>query len=412
MKRKYLMAVLACSLCLTAAAAQGMAAGAAAETKETVAETEEIATEAVTEASEDATETAQKESEAGTEEAETEEETEQMLERPEYNALDYVKLGDYKNLEVNRADLNLPESVTDEDVNDYVENSIKNIAMYTEGAVEAITEGTVEDGDIANIDYVGKKDDVAFDGGTAEGYDLTIGSGTFIEGFEEGLIGAKIGDTVDLNLTFPENYGNEELAGQEVVFTVTVNSVKRMPEEITDDLVNKVTNGDYSDIASYSDYVRSYLEEDLQQQVETATQEKLFSMLQESSEVTGYPEGLQEYTEQFITEYYKGYAKMYNMEFSDFITNMVGITEEQFQEEVTSMAEENMQMELYFNAILASEEIEITDADYETLAQNYGYESVEAMYESGESTIEESAYLNVIQNKALEVLMDNVTMNE
>lgn len=115
--------------------------------------------------------------------------------------------------------------------------------------LEEVTEGTVEEGDTANIDYEGKLHGEAFEGGTAKEYGSEIGSGTFIPGFEDGLVGVKIGDTVDLPLTFPENY-TEELAGKDVVFTVTVNSVKRMPE-LTDDLVNQITDGEYTDVASY-----------------------------------------------------------------------------------------------------------------------------------------------------------------
>ncbi|MCQ2448917.1 MAG: FKBP-type peptidyl-prolyl cis-trans isomerase [Clostridia bacterium] len=90
-----------------------------------------------------------------------------------------------------------------------------------------LKDGIVETGDVANIDYTGKKNGVAFEGGTAQGYNLTIGSGTFIPGFEDGLVGVKVGATVDLDLTFPENYGSEELAGAAVVFTVKVNSIEK-----------------------------------------------------------------------------------------------------------------------------------------------------------------------------------------
>lgn len=421
MKRKYLMAVLACSLCLTAASVQGMAVAAASakteskeetETKEEQdtekkeEETETKATEETTEsASEKETEEASDETEAETEE----QETEVALERPTYKALDFVKLGDYKNMVINQKDLGLPDAFTDEQINEYVETSLKSIASSVDGVTEEVKEGTVQEGDIANIDYVGKKDGEAFDGGTAEGYDLTIGSGMFIEGFEEGLVGAKIGDTVDLNLTFPEGYQSEDLAGQDVVFTVTVNSVKRVPE-ITDDLVNTVTNGDFTDLASYTDYVRSYMEGDLEQQKTSAVRDKAFSMLKEASEINGYPEGLQEYTEQFIHDYYVGYAEMYSMEFPEFLEKAMGVTEEQFQEDIVGMAEENMQLEMYFNAILETESIEITDEDYELMAKNYGYESAEAMYESGGDTMKESSYLNMIQSKALEALISNVTV--
>lgn len=424
MKRKYLMAVLACSLCLTAASVQGMAATAASAKTESKEETEEKNTEAAeaeTEAKETET-TTEKASEEETEEAETEEaneteaetkeeETEEAMERPTYKALDFVTLGDYKDLVINQKDLGLPDVYTDEVINEYVESSLKSIAASVDGVAEELTEGTVEEGDTANIDYVGKKDGEAFDGGTAEGYDLTIGSGMFIEGFEEGLVGAKIGDTVDLNLTFPEGYQNEDLAGQEVVFTVTVNSVKRVPE-ITDELVNKVTNGDFSDLASYTEYVRSYMDADLEQQKTSALHDKAFSMLKEASEINGYPEGLKEYTEAFIQDYYEASAERYGMELPEFLEKAVGITEEEFQKELVDMAEENMDLELYFNAILETEKIEITDADYELMAQNYGYESFEAMYESGGDPIKESAYLNMIQAKALEALTENVTVQE
>ena len=142
-------------------------------------------TEAASDASSETTADSSSESEAATEAAE----------RPDYKALDYVKLGDYKGLEVTLASTD----VTDEEVEQQVETNLNN-----NDKSEEIKEGTVENGDVANIDYEGKLNGKAFDGGTAKGYDLTIGSGSFIDGFEDGLIGKKIGDTVDLNLTFPE----------------------------------------------------------------------------------------------------------------------------------------------------------------------------------------------------------------
>ncbi len=106
---------------------------------------------------------------------------------------------------------------------------------------EELTSGEVKPLDTVNIDYVGKKDGVAFEGGTAAGYDLTIGSSSFIEGFEAGLVGEKVGETVDLYLTFPEQYQSEELAGKAVVFTVTINSIRRpIIPEITDTLAKKM----------------------------------------------------------------------------------------------------------------------------------------------------------------------------
>lgn len=101
--------------------------------------------------------------------------------------------------------------------------------------VAKLTSGQVSKGDVANIDYVGKKDGVAFEGGTATGYDLEIGSGSFIDGFEDGLVGVEIGSTVELNLTFPSNYGSAELAGKAVVFTVKVNYVKQQLDTVNNE---------------------------------------------------------------------------------------------------------------------------------------------------------------------------------
>ena len=141
-----------------------------------------------------------------------------------------MTLAEYKGLELDTSSDDFKELF-----DNTVASDVKSNSLYMEK-----TEGTVSEGDIANIDFVGKKDGVAFDGGTGASYDLEIGSGSFIPGFESGLIGVKIGDTVDLNLTFPKDYGKEELNGQDVVFTVTVNSVQTTegvePKDIYKDL--------------------------------------------------------------------------------------------------------------------------------------------------------------------------------
>lgn len=128
-----------------------------------------------------------------------------------------VKLGEYKNLDVKKTEV----KVTKKEVEAKIDSLLKN---YAELMVKE--EGTVEAGDTAVIDFEGFKDGVAFEGGKGENYSLEIGSNTFIPGFEDGVIGMKKGETKDLNLTFPEEYGAEELAGKEVVFKVTVNEIK------------------------------------------------------------------------------------------------------------------------------------------------------------------------------------------
>ena len=140
-----------------------------------------------------------------------------------YDDLDldeYIKVGKYKGLETEAFTV----EVTDEEIQAQIDSELEAAA-----ASEEIPKGDViADGDTVNIDYVGKKDGKKFDGGSAEGHDLVIGSDSFIDGFEDGLIGRKVGDKVKLELTFPEDYGESSLAGQDVVFTVKINSATRV----------------------------------------------------------------------------------------------------------------------------------------------------------------------------------------
>ena len=146
----------------------------------------------------------------------------------------YVTLGEYKGLTYTP----VPTAVTDYQLQVAINTKLKDSGYVTFQDDLNLTEGTVLLGDTINLDYKGLKDGVAFEGGTAAGQKLTIGSGQFIDGFEEGLVGKAIGSEVKLNLTFPENYGNTELAGAAVVFEVKINSVtsRATYRELTDEL--------------------------------------------------------------------------------------------------------------------------------------------------------------------------------
>ena len=160
----------------------------------------------------------------------------------DYRAGDYVTLGEYKGVEIN----------ADEFLQQWIDSALAADAKTVE-----VTGRSVELGDIANIDYEGKMDGVAFEGGTAEGTDLEIGSGRFIEGFEEGIIGMEIGETRDIHLNFPDPYkGNPDLSGEPVVFTVTVNSItaKELPV-LTDEYVAGLGSEDYSTVEEYKSYM-------------------------------------------------------------------------------------------------------------------------------------------------------------
>jgi len=254
--------------------------------------------------------------------------------------LKVVELGEYKGIKLDTASDEYKKAYETLLTDDVINNSFHS--------QEAVKEGTIKKGDIANIDYKGVKDGVAFEGGTAKAQDLTIGSNSFIAGFEDGLVGVKVGETVDLNLKFPEDYHSEDLKGAAVVFTVKVNSIKPAltPEEYYKDL-------GFESVEKYFEDVNK-----------KASNDFLRAAVQKVSKVKEYPEKDVEY---LYTEMKKSIEKnlknQYNMGFADYIKQM-GQTEEQFKNEaIESQIKPMMDSQMIVYAILDKEGIAITKKD-------------------------------------------------
>ena len=273
-------------------------------------------------------------------------------------------------------------------------SDIKSNSLYIEK-----TEGTVSEGDIANIDYVGKKDGVAFEGGTAEGYDLEIGSNSFIEGFESGLIGAEIGKTIDLNLTFPEDYGNEELNGADVVFTVTVNSVQTTdgiePKDIYEDL-------GYKTLKEYESNVK-----------ERATDNYFLNLVRSKSEIKEYPdEDVKTLKTQIKDALNNNFTSYYGMSLESYLTQngmtMIDFENNLLNNQVKPLIAETMP--LY--AILDKEGVKITNEDLETklqeLVKEYKNSGTSVDAETIKKSVGEYSIENLaVQEKALEIIKEN-----
>ncbi len=362
-----------------------------------------VETEAATDktTSEDAAvESMSEEAEAAVEDAVAEEEKV----RPTYKALDYVTVGDYKNLPVTITE---PGEVTEEQIDQRVTEEIRAASKY-----DKLEEGTVQVGDIANIDYEGKKDGVAFDGGTSQGYDLEIGSGTFIDGFEEGLAGVAIGETVDLDLTFPEQYHSEELAGAAVVFTVKVNYVQRMPEEVTDELVSELSGGASATVADY----RAALKETIASEAEAAQENQilteLMTQLYNTCTVNEYPQDVVDYSINEMTDYYKAYAESMGMEWADFLSQYFQMDEETFQMQADYTVKSSLQQELILMAVAETEGLDqVSDEEYEEACANYvaqlGYGSVEEFKSAYD---EDRIRTSIIMDRALNCVRENALL--
>lgn len=307
---------------------------------------------------------------------------------------DYVKVKQYKGIEVEKADT---AKVTDEEVESYIQAQLEQNADVVE-----VTDRPVESGDTVKIDYEGKVDGVAFDGGSATDSDLEIGSGTFIPGFEDGIIGHNAGETFDIDVTFPEDYGNAEMAGKAAVFTITVKSIsKSNVPELNDDFVAKVSK-ESKTVEDYKKEVKKLLADNNQASAEETLVSNAWSALMENVEVKKYPtEELQEMID-MIDSQYKQYAEMYGVEFTDFLETYLNMDEDTYNTQLSKAAKSQIQQEQVIELIAKKEKLALSEDElqkkYEEYAETYGYESVEAMLEdASEEELKKMANKEVVQ---------------
>lgn len=304
-----------------------------------------------------------------------------------YEVEKYVTLGSYEGMSVEVAG---DFEVSEEDVINYINDMLAYYPNYTDTDKQV-----VEEGDCVNIDYEGKKDGVAFDGGTAQGHVLEIGSNSFIDGFEDGLIGAKVGETRDLNLTFPENYQSAELAGADVVFTVTVNKIVDKEivtyDELTDDFVTSNFNGMESVEALYNE-TKSYMDEDSEENRVVAERAAALDQLIENSKVA-VPDGLLEmkvdqYIQQFTNQNCTDGTTL-----SDVLGSKYNMTEEEFQETITKEMTENLDDELTLEALAKAEGETVDKEGYakyiSEMMTNGNYKSEDELYKAYDSDYED-----------------------
>lgn len=291
----------------------------------------------------------------------------------------FLTLGEYKNITVEVENI---AEITDEDVQAQVNALLDKHLTDIE-----ITDKAAEDGDKVNIDYTGKLDGVAFDGGTDTGAELTLGSDSFIEGFEDGLIGITPGSTVDLNLTFPDPYeNNPDLAGKAVVFTVTLNYIYGTERpEYTDAFVEE--NTDYTTIEEYEAALLANLQTTREENLKINKLNAVWQQILSNATITSYPQKrIDQYVDDAIS-YYNEYAVYYNVSYEDFLANYVGTTEEDFLVKLNDMAKETSGEELVFYSIVKAESYSITDEEYETGLANY-VEKYSDYYSSAEEFLD------------------------
>ena len=302
-----------------------------------------------------------------------------------------VTLGDYKGVTVEKT----IQSVTDEDVQNEIDNALANYPVEVDQATK--------EGDTVNIDYVGKIDGEEFDGGSDQGADLKLGSGKFIDGFEDGLIGARKGETRTLNLTFPEDY-TQDLAGKAVEFTVTVNAVKEPLSEPTDQWVADNIEG-YDNIADYKAGIRSEQEESNEQTAENQVRYAAWTQVIDNCTINEYPETLVEVGKKLYEQQVETYAKYAGMELDAYIESS-GLTQEEYQSNMEEYGKNVAAQALVCQAICDKEGFAIGDDDYQKALQDmlteYGCTEDELIQTYGQDNVEQSIMLNRVSNLILE----------
>ena len=306
------------------------------------------------------------------------------------NVEKYVTIADYKGIALDHS----VAEVTDENVE-------KRVAQNLQGKSEEVTaeDAVIQNGDTATINFVGTKDGVAFEGGTANNYDLVIGSGTMIPGFEEGILGMKKGETKDITVTFPENYQSSELAGQEAVFQITVQSFKR-PPELTDAWA--AANTDYKTADEYRASVRTQLEQEAQDQAESSLRSTAWTTVYSNSEVVEYPEkDIEEATQEFRSQI-EAYAKQGNMELEDFVESQ-GVSMDDFEAQCQQYAQNKVKQNLIIQGIMDAEGMTLEDEEslaiQNELVEKYASGDLAALIDTyGQVAVDETIGLRRVED--------------
>ena len=310
-----------------------------------------------------------------------------------------VKLGEYKGLDIHKEEVN----VTDEDVDkelERVQDRYADWVLREEGEA-------AEDGDQVTIDFVGKKDGEAFEGGSGEDYPLELGSGTFIPGFEEQLVGVKSGDVKDVNVTFPKEYQAEDLAGQDATFTVTVHDIKYKDRpEINDDLIKQLKRDGVETVEKFKEVTKEELTKQRENQAEENFTNEILTAITDNATVE-IPEVM---IDNEVNNMFQDMDR--RMQSSGFTMKQylqaMNQTEEDIRKQLRPDAEKKVKANLVLDAIVKAENIEIDDEAVEK-----EYKEMSDLYNMEVDQIKrllpaENVKYDLAQQKALELIKSSV----
>ena len=315
------------------------------------------------------------------------------------------ELGDYKNLVAD----DVKFEVTDEMVEDRINKERENNAR-----IVSVEDRPVKDMDTVNIDFEGSVEGVPFDGGKSENYDLVVGSHTFIPGFEEQLLGKNIGDNVDVNVIFPEEYHSEELKGKEALFKVKINSIKeKQLPELDDEFAKDVS--EFDTLEEYRADIKKNLTEAAERNALVQKQNNAIDALIESSNVEAPESMINEEVDKAFRDF-AGRIRQYNMDLDNYF-KMLNTTEEAVREQLRPEATKRANAELVIDAFAKLENIEVSEEEIDKEIDEFGknmkvkdFEEFKKELKSGEGL--EGITASLIRRKAVDHLVSLVKFQE
>ena len=309
-----------------------------------------------------------------------------------------VKLGKYKGVKVEKADTEVTDEEVDKDIDKERESNARNID---------VTDRAVKDGDIVTLDFEGFVDGTAFEGGKGENYPLTIGSGTFIPGFEEQLVGAEIGKETEVNVTFPEDYQAEDLKGKAAVFKCTVKEIKEKElPTLDDEFASEVS--EFETLAEYKADIRGRLEERKAKAAREAKEAAVIEEIIKDSDME-IPEAMIETQQRQMIDEFAQRIQMQGLTLEQYF-QFTGASYDQMIEQVKPQAEKRIQSRLVLEAVAAAEKIEATEEDYEeelkSMAEAYQMEVDKVKELLPEKSVQQIKE-DIAVKKAAEFVVDN-----
>lgn len=319
----------------------------------------------------------------------------------------YITLGQYKGIEITGYDT----TVTDADVEKQITKTLVGKATVSEEAAAADYVAKV--GDKLNIDYTGSVDGKEFEGGAATAQDIQIGNNTYIDGFGDALIGHKTGEEFDINVTFPEDYSQTDLAGKAAVFKIKINKIYEAKVPELTDAYAKELNEDVANVGEYKASVRKALEETAKSNKTTADQNAIWAAALEKATVSEYPEEQVSYYKDMITNQYSSMASQYGMTLSDYVT-AIGKTMDEFDQSMEVNAKNYVKELMFMQNLAKVENLAVTDEEYQKGLNEYleqvQLEDEQALIEALDETAPIQLRQSLLYEKVLNFLVDNAVI--